>query len=152
MVMNNFRLNHIYSHHLIIAPIRMHLKWIGHHFSSYHIKFALFAFGLIDHINPFIAIVNCSVLSCQSKTTDAIVTKSVLVSDVQLNSLHKSQYRLLNRQNRLRFVYTQFKSSDQSLDKTSFDFFNMFRAMKSCVMNAKSRIILKRPKSMVTWL
>ena len=54
------------------------------------------------------------------------------------------------RQNRLRFIYTHFKSCDQSLDKTSFDFSNLFRAIQSCAMNAKSSIILKFPKSMVT--
>ena len=55
-----------------------------------------------------------------------------------------------NRQNRLRFVYTHFKSCDESLDKTSFDFSDIFRVMQSCAMNAKSRIMLKFPKSMVT--
>ena len=63
-----------------------------------------------------------------------------------------NQQDKLNRKNRLRFVYSQFKSSDLSVDKTFFDFFNMLRAMKTCAMNAKSRIILKRSKCMVTWL
>ena len=40
--------------------------------------------------------------------------------------------------NRVRFVYTYFKSCDQSLDKTSFDFSNIFHAMQICAMNAKS--------------
>ena len=55
-----------------------------------------------------------------------------------------------NGQNRLRFVYTHFGSCDESLDKTSFDFSEVFRTMQSCAMNAKSRIILKLPKGMVT--
>ena len=42
-----------------------------------------------------------------------------------------------NRQNRLSFDYTHFKSSDQSLDKTSFDFSDKFHALQSCAMNAK---------------
>ena len=50
-----------------------------------------------------------------------------------------------NRQNRLRFVYTHFKSCDQSRDETSFDFFYIFRAMQSYAMNAKSSIILNLP-------
>ena len=57
--------------------------------------------------------------------------------------------RVKRRQNRPRFVYTHFKSSDQSIDKTSFAVSNIFRAMRSCVMSAKSRIILKLPKIMV---
>ena len=36
--------------------------------------------------------------------------------------------------------YTHFKSCDQSLDKTSCDFSNIFRAMQSCVMSATSSI------------
>ena len=55
-----------------------------------------------------------------------------------------------NRQNRLRFDYTHFKSCDESLDKTSFDFSDIFRTVQSCAMNAKSRIILKLPNGMVT--
>ena len=55
-----------------------------------------------------------------------------------------------DRQNRPRFVYTHFKSRDQPLDKSSFDFSNIFQAMQSCAMCAKSRSILKLPKSMVT--
>ena len=46
---------------------------------------------------------------------------------------------------------THFKSScDQSLDKTSFDFSNIFHAVRSCAMNAKSSIIPKLPMGMVT--
>ena len=55
----------------------------------------------------------------------------------------------LNRQNGLRFVHTHFKSCDQSLDKTPFDFTTTLRTMQSCAMNTKSRIILKLPKSLV---
>ena len=55
---------------------------------------------------------------------------------------------LWNRQNRLkRFVYTHFKSCDQSLDKTSFDLSSIFRAMQSYAMCAKSSIMLKLLKS-----
>ena len=50
-----------------------------------------------------------------------------------------------NRQNWLRFVYNDFKSCDQSLDKTSLEFSNIFHAMQSCAMNAKSSIIAKLP-------
>ena len=57
---------------------------------------------------------------------------------------------VFNGRNRLRFVYTHFKSCDQSLDKISFDFSNIFRAMQSCAMCVKSRTILKFPKGMVT--
>ena len=53
------------------------------------------------------------------------------------------RYFYTNRQNRLRFVYTHFKSCDQSLDKTSFEFSNIFHAMQSCAMNTKSSIIAK---------
>ena len=45
--------------------------------------------------------------------------------------------QLSYRQNRLRFVYTHFKSCDESLDKTSFDFSDIFRTKQSCAMNAK---------------
>ena len=55
-----------------------------------------------------------------------------------------------HRQNRLRFVYTHFKSCDQSLDKTSFEFSNIFHAMQSCAMSAKSSIIPKLPVGMIT--
>ena len=55
----------------------------------------------------------------------------------------------IDRQNRLRFVYTHFKSCDESLDKTSFDFSNKFHATQSCAMNAKSSIIPKLPMGMV---
>ena len=44
------------------------------------------------------------------------------------------------------------RQSNQSLDKAPFNFSNIFRAMQSCAMNAKSRIIPKLPKSMVKWL
>ena len=57
---------------------------------------------------------------------------------------------MYHRQNRLRSVYTHFKSCDESLDKTSFDFSDIFRTLQSCAMNAKSRIILKPPNGMVT--
>ena len=53
-----------------------------------------------------------------------------------LSSLTLEMY-LNNRQNRLRFAYTHFKSCDQYLDKTSVDFSNIFRVMHSCTMNAK---------------
>ena len=43
----------------------------------------------------------------------------------------------MHGQNRLRFVYNHFKSCDQSVDKTSLDFSNIFRAMQSCTMNAR---------------
>ena len=54
-----------------------------------------------------------------------------------------------DRQNRLRFVYTHFKSCDQSLGKTSFDFSNIFHAMQSCAINAKSSMIAELPMGMV---
>ena len=54
-----------------------------------------------------------------------------------------------NKQNRLRFVYTHFKSCDQPLDKTSFELSNIFRAMQNCAMIAKSSIIPKLPIGMV---
>ena len=50
-----------------------------------------------------------------------------------------------HRQGRLRFVYTHFKSCDQSLDKISFDFRNIFRANRT-----KSSKILKISKIIVT--
>ena len=37
----------------------------------------------------------------------------------------------------IRFVYTHFKSCDQSLDTTSFDFFNVVRVIQNCAMNVK---------------
>ena len=43
----------------------------------------------------------------------------------------------------LMFVYSHFKSCDQSFAKTSVDFFNIFHVIQSCVMSAKSNIILK---------
>ena len=39
------------------------------------------------------------------------------------------------------FAYTHFKSSDQSLDKTSFDLSNIFRAMQSCAMSGKIGVL-----------
>ena len=62
-------------------------------------------------------------------------------------TLHRFQN---NRQNRLKFVYTHFKSCDQSLDKTPVDFSNIFHAIQSCAMNAKSSIIPKLPMGMIT--
>ena len=50
----------------------------------------------------------------------------------------------------LRFIYTHFKSCDQSLDKTSFELANIFHAMQSYAMNAKNGVILTLHKSMVT--
>ena len=43
-------------------------------------------------------------------------------------------------QNQLRFFYTHFKSEDHSIDKTSFEFCNIFRATKTCAMNAKKLV------------
>ena len=43
------------------------------------------------------------------------------------------------------FVYIHFKSFDQFLDKTPFDFSNIFCAMESCAMSTKSYIILSFP-------
>ena len=37
--------------------------------------------------------------------------------------------------NRLRFVYSQLKSTDQTLDKTSFEFFNLVRTAKISAIN-----------------
>ena len=59
---------------------------------------------------------------------------------------------VVNGQNPPRFVYTHFKSGNQSLDKTPFDFSNIFCAMQSFATSAKSTIILKLPKGVVTWL
>ena len=69
------------------------------------------------------------------------------VSAVHLNSTtHVCLLAVnLNRQNRLRFVYTHFKSCDQFCDKTSFDFSYIFRAMQSCARSATSGILLKIP-------
>ena len=53
------------------------------------------------------------------------------------------------RQNRLRFVYTHFKSCDQSFDKTYFDFSDKFHAMQNCAMNTKSSIVPKLRMGMV---
>ena len=58
---------------------------------------------------------------------------------IEMISDSHTQIELLsNRQNRLRVVCTHFKSCDESLDKTSFDFSDIFRTMQSCAMNAKS--------------
>ena len=57
-----------------------------------------------------------------------------------------------NRQNQLRFVYTHFKSCDQSLDKTSSDFSNIFRGMQNCAMNPESRMTRTLQKSTITRL
>ena len=56
----------------------------------------------------------------------------------------------VNRQHRPRFVYTNFKSCDQSLDKTSSDFSDIVCAMQSHAMSPKSSTILKLRTSMVT--
>lgn len=48
----------------------------------------------------------------------------------------------------MRFVYTSFKSSDQSNDKISFEIFNIFRVKKACAMNAKGSIIPRRMESL----
>ena len=61
-----------------------------------------------------------------------------------------SLIKLCNRKSWLTFVYTQSKSCDHSLDKTSFDFSNIFRAMQSSDMSGKSSIILKLPRSVLT--
>ena len=50
----------------------------------------------------------------------------VIDNDVISLILH---IEIRNRQNRLTFVYTHFKSCGQSLDKTSFDFSNKYHAM-----------------------
>ena len=53
-------------------------------------------------------------------------------------------------QNKLK---TNKKTYVQFFDKTStFDFSNIFRAMRICGMNTKSRLMLNLPKSMVTYL
>ena len=64
--------------------------------------------------------------------------------------LNLCPYQSVNRPNRLRFAYTHCKSHHQSLDKISFKISNIFQAMRSCAMSAKSSIILRHPKSMVT--
>ena len=71
-------------------------------------------------------------------------------SDFEYSEFLSRFLKVYNRPNRLRFVYTHFKSCDESLDKTSFDFSDIFHTMQSRAMNAKSRIKLKLPKSMVT--
>ena len=48
------------------------------------------------------------------------------------------------------FTPTSNDMINQSLEKTSFDFSSIFRAMQSYAMNAESRIIPKLPKCMVT--
>ena len=50
----------------------------------------------------------------------------------------------------MRFVYTHFKSCDQSLDKASFEFSNIFHAMQSCATSTKGSIIPKLPMGMIT--
>ena len=54
-----------------------------------------------------------------------------------------------DRQNRIRFVHTNFRSCNQSLDKTSFDFSNILHAMQSCAMNTRISIIPKLPMGLV---
>ena len=53
-------------------------------------------------------------------------------------------------QSQLTFVDTHFKSCDPFLDKTSFDFSNIFRAMQSCARSVKGSIILRLPNIMGT--
>ena len=48
-------------------------------------------------------------------------------------------------QDRPRLVYTHFKSCDQSLDKVSFDFSNIFHAIQSSAMDARIGIVPKLP-------
>ena len=55
---------------------------------------------------------------------------------------------VFNGQNRLRFVYTHFKSCDQSLDKTSLDFSYIFLSMKSRALSANNSIMLKLPETL----
>lgn len=56
---------------------------------------------------------------------------------------------VLNKYTLLRLVYVQLlKSNDQSRGWTSFDFFNIFLAMKTCPTYANSGTILT--KGMVT--
>ena len=74
--------------------------------------------------------------------------KFVQTSDFTVKAVMNSNS--VNRQNRLRFVYTHFKSCDQSLDKTSFEFSNIFHAMQGCAMSTKSSIITKLPMGMIT--
>ena len=47
----------------------------------------------------------------------------------------------------LRLVYANSNQVIKPLDKTSFQFYNLFRTMKYCAINAKSSIIQKFPKS-----
>ena len=47
----------------------------------------------------------------------------------------------------LRLVYATSNQVIKPLDKTSFQFYNLFRTVKICAMNAKSSIIQKFPKS-----
>ena len=46
------------------------------------------------------------------------------------------------RPNWLWHLYIQFKSCDQSLDKPSFEFCNILRALQSCAMSVNSSMIL----------
>ena len=47
----------------------------------------------------------------------------------------------------LRLVYATSNQVIKPLDKTFFQFYNLFRTMKNCAINAKSNIIQKFPKS-----
>ena len=55
----------------------------------------------------------------------------------------------INRQHWVRFAYTLFKSNDQALHKTSFEFAALSCPVKICDMNAKNVIILQLPMSIV---
>ena len=76
---------------------------------------------------------------------NCLYTRAFL-SDIQFETV-VVDLPYINKQNRLTIVYTHFKSCDQSLDKTFFDFPNILRARQSCATNAKSSIILKPPMS-----
>ena len=43
-----------------------------------------------------------------------------------------------------RLVYATSSQVIKTLDKTSFQFYNLFRTMKTCAMNAKSNIIIQK--------
>ena len=66
--------------------------------------------------------------------SDLGISKSICV--IRCTSVKSTTDLLRNRQNRLRFVYTHFRSGDQSLGETSFEFLNIFPAMLSCAVNA----------------
>ena len=51
-----------------------------------------------------------------------------------------------------RLVYATTSQVIKPLDKTSFQFYNLFRTMKTCAMNAESSIIVKLPKSIASCL